>query len=68
MIQYDDQIAQAFDYALKAETIMTQLGHTKYTLGGLVSKQMLCDTEREVSELLGKIANLEKQVALAKSR
>ncbi len=46
-------------YVEKAQKIMTELGHTKYTVCGLVSKQMLHDSEQEVSVLLGKLAAAE---------
>lgn len=43
------------EHVEKAQKIMTELGHTKYTICGLVSKQMLYDSELEVSVLLGKL-------------
>ena len=51
----DPKLTQAMEYVEKAQKIMTELGHTKYTISGLVSKQMLYDSEQEVSVLLGKL-------------
>jgi hypothetical protein len=51
----DPKLTQAMEYVEKAQQIMTELGHTKYTICGMVSKQMLYDSEQEVSVLLGKL-------------
>ena len=47
------------EHVEKAQKIMTELGHTKYTICGMVSKQMLYASEQEVSVLLGKLAAAE---------
>jgi hypothetical protein len=52
----DTKLTQAMEYVEKAQQIMTELGHTKYTICGMVSQQMLHDSEQEVSILLGKLA------------
>ena len=49
------------EYVVKAQQIMTELGHTKYTICGMVSKQMLHDSEQEVSVLLGELHKLTEQ-------
>ena len=51
----DPKLTQAIEHVEKAQQIMTELGYTKYTICGLVSKQMLYDSEQEVSVLLGKL-------------
>jgi hypothetical protein len=56
----DGQLAEALDHARKAARIMAELGHTKYALGDLVSREMLTHSEMEVSQLLGKLARAEK--------
>jgi len=55
MIQIDTKLTEAMEYVEKAQKIMTELGHTKYRICGMVSKQMLYDSEQEVSILLGKL-------------
>ena len=50
----DTKLTQAMEYVEKAQQIMAELGHTKYAICGMVSKQMLYDSEQEVSILLGK--------------
>lgn len=55
MNQIDPKLIEAMEHVEKAQKIMTELGHTKYTICGLVSKQMLHDSELEVSALLGKL-------------
>jgi hypothetical protein len=52
----DPKLTQAIEYVEKAQKIMAELGHTKYAICGMVSKQMLYDSEQEVSILLGKLA------------
>ena len=51
----EPKLTQAMEYVEKAQQIMTELGHTKYRICGMVSKQMLHDSEQEVSALLGKL-------------
>jgi hypothetical protein len=50
----DLKLTQAMEYVEKAQQIMTELGHTKYAICGMVSRQMLHDSEQEVAVLLGK--------------
>jgi hypothetical protein len=57
----DPKLTQAMEYVVKAQQIMTELGHTKYTICGMVSKQMLHDSEQEVSVLLGELHKLTEQ-------
>jgi hypothetical protein len=61
MNQFDPKLAEAYEHVIKAQKIMTELGHTKYTLCGMVSIQMLHDSEQEVSVLLGKLNKSIKQ-------
>jgi hypothetical protein len=61
MNQFDPKLAEAYEHVIKAQKIMTKLGHTKYTLCGMVSIQMLHDSEQEVSVLLGKLNKSIKQ-------
>jgi hypothetical protein len=51
----EPKLTQAIEYVEKAQQIMAELGHTKYYICGMVSKQMLHDSEQEVSILLGKL-------------
>lgn len=51
---------EAMEHVEKAQKIMTELGHTKYTICGMVSKQMLYDSEQEVAVLLGKLEKAEE--------
>jgi hypothetical protein len=59
MNQIDPKLREAVEHVEKAQKIMTELGHTKYTIRGMVSKQMLYDSEQEVAVLLGKLAAAE---------
>ena len=52
----EPKLMQAMEYVEKAQQIMTVLGHTRYRISGMVSKQMLYDSEQKVSILLGKLA------------
>ena len=61
MNQFDPKIAEAMEHALKVQKIMTELGHTKYTICDIVSRQMLHDSEQEVSVLLGKLHKVTEQ-------
>jgi hypothetical protein len=56
MNQIEPKLTQAMEYVEKAQQIMTELGHTRYRISGMVSQQMLHDSEQEVSILLGKLA------------
>ena len=55
MNQIDPKLMEAIEHVEKAQKIMTVLGHTKYTICGMVSKQMLYDSEQEAFVLLGKL-------------
>jgi hypothetical protein len=57
----DPKLTQAMEYVVKAQQIMTVLGHTKYRICGMVSRQMLHDSEQEVSVLLGELHKLTEQ-------
>ena len=61
MNQFDPKFAEAMKHALKVQKIMTELGHTKYTICDMVSRQMLRDSEQEVSVLLGKLHKVTEQ-------
>jgi len=61
MNQFDPKIAEAMEHAQKAQKIMTELGHTKYAICDMVSRQMLHDSEQEVSALLGKLHKVTEQ-------
>jgi len=61
MIQFDDKTTEALEYVRKAEKIMAELGHTKYSLSGMCSAAMRHDLEKEVCELLGELAEARKQ-------
>jgi hypothetical protein len=61
MNQIEPKLKEAMEYVEKAQHIMTELGHTKYAICDMVSKQMLLDLEREVSELLWKLENAKKE-------
>jgi hypothetical protein len=54
MNQIEPKLIEAMEYVEKAQKIMTELGHTKYSICGMVSRQMLHDSEQEVAVLLGK--------------
>jgi len=56
MNQIEPKLIEAMEHVEKAQKIMTELGHTKYSICGMVSRQMLHDSEQEVSILLGKLA------------
>lgn len=56
MIQLEEKAAEALACVQKAETIMAELGHTKYSLSGMCSAAMRHDLEKEVCELLGELA------------
>ena len=60
MNQIDPKLIEATEHVEKAQKIMTELGHTKYTICGMVSKQMLYDSEQEVAVLLGKLEKAEE--------
>jgi hypothetical protein len=71
MNQIEPKLIEAMEHVEKAQKIMTELGHTKYTICGLVSRQMLYDSEQEVSELLGKLQAAEnrlREIAILLSR
>ena len=59
MNQIDPKLIEAMEHVEKAQKIMTELGYTKYTICGMVSKQMLYDSEQEVAVLLGKLEKAE---------
>jgi hypothetical protein len=61
MNYFDPKLAEAYEHIVNAQKIMTELGHTKYTLCGMVSIQMLRDSEQEVCVLLGKLNESIKQ-------
>jgi len=61
MNQIEPKLKEAMEYVEKAQHIMTELGHTKYAICDMVSKQMLLDLEREVSELLGKLSRMDQK-------
>jgi hypothetical protein len=61
MITFDDKTTEALEYVRKAEKIMAELGHTKYSLSGMCSAAMRHDLEKEVCELLGELAEARKQ-------
>jgi hypothetical protein len=58
----DPKLTQAIEHVEKAQKIMTELGHTKYAISGMVSKQMLHDSEQEVAVLLGKLEAAEDAI------
>jgi predicted RNase H-like nuclease (RuvC/YqgF family) len=62
MIVFGDKTAEALEYVRKAEKIMTELGHTKYSLSGMCSAAMRHDLEKEVGELLGKLVEARKEI------
>jgi hypothetical protein len=62
MIQLEEKTAEALACVQKAETIMAELGHTKYSLSGMCSAAMRHDLEKEVCELLGELAEARKQL------
>lgn len=61
MTQLEEKAAEALEYVRKAETIMAELGHTKYSLSGMCSAAMRHDLEKEVCELLGELAEAREQ-------
>jgi hypothetical protein len=61
MIQIDTKLTEATEHVEKAQKIMTELGHTKYRISGMVSKQMLYDSEQEVAVLLEKLNSAMQQ-------
>lgn len=61
MIQLEEKAAEALACVQKAERIMAELGHTKYSLSGMCSAAMRNDLEKEVCELLGELAEARDQ-------
>ena len=61
MIQLEEKAAEALVCVQKAEKLMAELGHTKYSLSGMISAAMRHDLEKEVSILLGELAEARKQ-------
>jgi hypothetical protein len=61
MIQIDTKLTEATEHVEKAQKIMTELGHTKYRICGMVSKQMSYDSEQEVAVLLKKLNSAMQQ-------
>ncbi len=63
MIQLEEKAAEALACVQKAETIMAELGHTKYSLSGMCSAAMRHDLEKEVCELLGELAEAREEIS-----
>ncbi len=63
MIQLEEKAAEALACVQKAEKLMAELGHTKYSLSGMCSAAMRRDLEKEVCELLGELAEARKDAA-----
>ena len=61
MTEIEEKLATALEYSQHAAEIMNSLGHTKYTIGNLVSRPMMYDLEQEVGELLGKLKTMTAQ-------
>ena len=61
MTKLEEKAAKALNYVQKAEKIMTELGHTKYSLSGMSSAAMRHDLEKEVCQLLDELAKVKKQ-------
>jgi ketopantoate reductase len=62
MIVFDEKTAAALEYVRNAEKLMTELGHTKYSLSGMCSAAMRHDLEKEVGELLGELSEARKEI------
>jgi 5,10-methylenetetrahydrofolate reductase len=65
MIQLEEKAAEALNHVLKAEKLMAELGHTKYSLSGMCSAAMRHDLEKEVCQLLDELAKEKKQRDIA---
>ena len=61
MSEIEEQLTKALGHVRQAEIIMAELGHEKYSLSGMVSIAMRYDLEKEISQLLGKLAEVAKQ-------
>jgi hypothetical protein len=59
--QLDEKLAEALEYVRKAEHIMAELGHTKYSLSGMSSAAIRHDLEQEVCQLLSELSAMQKQ-------
>jgi hypothetical protein len=57
----EEKAAEALAHVLKAERIMEELGDTKYQLSGMISAEMRHDLGKEVSKLLGELAEITRQ-------